>query len=383
MRVAIAFVLVGCGRFAFDPSASDAPLDVPLDTAIEAQLSVGGYNSCALDATGVVSCWGRGFQGGLGDGTISDRPFAAPITLPIPARALNTSDAGTCAIGTDDSMWCWGNNDRGQLGVGHNQRVFVPEQVPVADAVDVAEVTLGHMLACIRRTTGHVACAGTSTLLGADMDQLMFVELAGIDDAQLLAAGDEFVCALRVNGSVTCWGANLAGAFGNGTVTWSPTPVPGPVGPYTSLAAGDRHACGILGGANAGEVDCWGYNVHGQLGDNTFDDRTQPVRVIGLSGAVQLAGSSRGTCALDTGGRVRCWGTNLYGELGDGGTDHRAQLGPVVLDEAEELSSHTGVHNCARKRDQSIWCWGENSFGQLGSGTLGGTSAVPVRVLSM
>jgi alpha-tubulin suppressor-like RCC1 family protein len=93
----------------------------------------------------------------------------------------------------------------------------------------------------------------------------------------------------------------------------------------TAITAGYEHTCALLSG---GTVDCWGWNDHGQLGDETstyfYNDAPYfptPVEVSGLTGVMAI--SSTGdvhTCALLIRGAVECFGQNYWGELGDGTT---------------------------------------------------------------
>jgi len=52
----------------------------------------------------------------------------------------------------------------------------------------------------------------------------------------------------------------------------------GRLGSVASLATGRYHTCARL---QSGQVQCWGGNQHGQLGDQTVDYRYLPVLVNG------------------------------------------------------------------------------------------------------
>ena len=51
------------------------------------------------------------------------------------------------------------------------------------------------------------------------------VEVSGLSGLVSVAAGNNHSCAVNAQGSVSCWGNNLAGQLGDGTTTGSPTPV--------------------------------------------------------------------------------------------------------------------------------------------------------------
>ncbi|NNN03257.1 MAG: hypothetical protein HKL87_04605 [Acidimicrobiaceae bacterium] len=58
-----------------------------------------------------------------------------------------------------------------------------------------------------------------------------------------------------------------------------PGPVRGLAGPAQAISAGYAHACALL---VSREVECWGSNTYGQLGDTTRLTRSRPSEVAGL-----------------------------------------------------------------------------------------------------
>ncbi|GMV14316.1 MAG: hypothetical protein HS104_19300 [Polyangiaceae bacterium] len=94
-----------------------APVLVPV-SGVKA-LALGFAHSCALDAAGSVSCWGRNDWGQLGVGALVDKT-TAPLGVALPERIVELA-AGwdhSCALGESGALYCWGANDRGQLGQG-------------------------------------------------------------------------------------------------------------------------------------------------------------------------------------------------------------------------------------------------------------------------
>jgi alpha-tubulin suppressor-like RCC1 family protein len=149
--------------------------------------------------------------------------------------------------------------------------------------------------------------------------------------ATAIAAGGQHsqTCALLSTGDVDCWGANYFGQLGDGSLIGSDTPVEaiGVADPTQATVGGD-HVCALL---STGHVDCWGYNEYGQLGNGitTGPDKCpfaeppaacspEPVEVTGVTDASHVTAGGDQTCAVLSTGHVECWGLNGFGELGDG-----------------------------------------------------------------
>ena len=126
-----------------------------------------------------------------------------------------------------------------------------------------------------------------------------------------------------------CWGRNEFGQLGDGTTTTRLTPVmvSGFSSGAVAVVTGYYYSCALT---TAGGVWCWGQNENGQLGDGTTTNRSTPVAVSMLSfGAVAVSATGFHTCALMSDGEVQCWGYNAYGQIGDGTTAQRTT--PVVV----------------------------------------------------
>ena len=344
----------GTKNLAGGPSANgDVPAGVVGFESGVAAVDGGSDHTCVLTVTGGVRCFG--FSIFLGDGIWNGSSGPVDVVgLESGVSAISATFWHTCALTSAGDVKCWGNNSFGQLGDG---------------------------------TTSH---------------QNAPVDVAGLDGGvTAVAAGHGHTCALTTVGGVKCWGSNIVGQLGDGTLTESNVPVDvlddegNPLSGVVAIAAGQFHTCLLT---TAGGVKCWGLNYSGQLGDGTSGENnvsSTPVDVLGLeSGVEAIAPGGIHTCALATSGGVKCWGWNKHGQLGAATTELCPSFGvdsstdPCSTTPVDVTGMTDGVeavaagdsHTCALTTAGRVRCWGNNSVGQLGNGTMT-DSPVPVAVL--
>ena len=352
-------------------------------------VAAGDTHSCAL-VNSSAWCWGGDASGQLGDNSAVDSSVPVPVQgLSDPGSGVQAVTAGydsTCAL-VNGGLQCWGANSTGQLGIA------APDAgVPAAAAglsAGVQAVVMGYDHTCAL-SGGAVECWGANLhgQLGnnsfVDSDAAVAVQGLG-SGVQTLVAGGNRNCAV-VNGGVQCWGDGTFGALGNATQVDSPVPIEiqrlGAAGSgVQALAAGNRHVCALVNGG----VQCWGYDVDGQLGNNSLTQSSAPVAVLGLdSGVAAVTAGYDHTCAL-IGGGVQCWGYNYLGQLGTGSMSNSlvpaAVVGLGAPDSGVQAVAAGGYFTCALVSG-GVQCWGDDVYGELGNGVSGGDagSLVPVAV---
>jgi alpha-tubulin suppressor-like RCC1 family protein len=182
-----------------------------------------------------------------------------------------------------------------------------------------------------------------------------------------IGAGQAHSCALLSHGEVQCWGDNSMGQLGNGSTTASSKAVTvSGISNAIALAVGANHACAVVG---SGTVQCWGAGSAGQLGTGETSNRSTPVTIKDVASVTTIAAGDNHTCVTLSSGLVKCWGDGAKGQLGQG-SFQSSTIPVTVLDIVEaEVIYAGGQNSCALLTNRELRCWGVNNAGQLGNNT--------------
>jgi cysteine-rich repeat protein len=330
-------------------------------------VTTGTHHTCALLEGGFVRCWGAGDAGRLGYG--NEFNIGAAVTpamvgdVPVGGLVAQISAGGyhTCAVMVGGAVRCWGAGMGGRLGYGNTNDIGDNELPSAAGDVNVggpvSKVAVGGVHTCALLQNGAVRCWGQNSPLGYPGptgwvgDDETPASKGDIDVGGPVAdidVGDFHTCVVMVgSGAVKCWGNGLSGKLGYGILqTIGDDETPASVGfvavggPALQVTAGRHHSCAVL---QSGLVRCWGGSYYGELGYGnqiTIGDDELPAS----AGPVSLGGNAvsidtywQHTCATLENGTLRCWGYNGGGRLGYGNVQHigddelPTSMGPVQV----------------------------------------------------
>ena len=302
------------------------------------QVSVGGDHTCALLATGTVKCWGYNGWGELGNGTTTSS--ATPVDVSGLTNVVQVESGSTfaCARKSDGTVWCWGNGDAGRNGIGTTTTVPMQLTGLGGSATDIAtgatftcavvnsyakcwgypvDGQLGNPNNTLITTTPQIVRIGTTNTSAYYLTSV--VEISN-------AAGSNFTCARKSDGTVWCWGNSAYGQAGSaGGVSTFAKQISG-ISDAVSISGASRHACALT---SIGAIYCWGYNAGGMIGDGTRIDRATATRVV-TGGATWVSTGHINSSAL-VNGRLYYWGDNDYGQ----------QSRPISTDIMDDILSPT------------------------------------------
>ena len=274
-------------------------------------------------------------------------------------QQIAVAERHACALFADASVACWGANDLGQLGLG-----------------DTA--TRGDQ-------PGEMGAS------------LPLVDLGPGADPVALSTSATHTCALRADGTISCWGGNADGELGIGD-TAGRGDQPGELGVATpvvdlgpgvtaiDVVVGYAFSCALLAD---GHVSCWGANGEGQLGLGDTLARGDAAGELGAAlgrvdlgagrYAIQITAGAAHACALLDDGGVLCWGRGAHGALGQGSTenlgDASGELGATLpaVDLGTDRTALTVAaganHTCVVLDRHDVKCWGAGASGALGVGS--------------
>jgi alpha-tubulin suppressor-like RCC1 family protein/phosphodiesterase/alkaline phosphatase D-like protein len=211
---------------------------------------------------------------------------------------------------------------------------------------------------------------------------------AVLADTTVLAVAGGYLhsLALCADGTLAAWGYNVHGQLGNNGTANSSVPVAldqtGALAgkAVVAIAAGPFHNLALC---EDGTIVSWGYNNHGQLGDGTRLTRRAPVVVPRLGAlanmqVVAVAAGAYQSFALGADGTVAAWGYNDEGELGDGST--AGSLLPVAVDRGGALAGKRVASLAAGQYHTLALCTDATlvSWGYNNTGQLGNNSTTAV-----
>jgi|GEM_PF-4448747 len=176
-------------------------------------------------------------------------------------------------------------------------------------------------------------------------------------------AGFGMTMAIQEDGSLWEWGRIISDTSGSGMSNrYSPVRIMNNV---ASVSIGMTHAAAIL---NNGNLQTWGDNAMGQLGDGSFAYRSSPTSI--LENVIAVSAGSNHTMAIQSDNSLWGWGSNLNGQIGNGeqGFDARRNSPVHIMDDVIAVSAGDS-HTMAIRSDNSLWGWGNNGMGALGDGT--------------
>lgn len=351
------------------------------------KVDAGSYFNVALDENGTVWTWGQNDRGQLGDGSTTDRYYAAPVLEDV--VDIDAGGDSVMALKADGTLWAWGNNNQGELGVGYGiTDVFSPEEVILPNDSGVKDFATGHQYSVVIMNDGTVWAWGYiryyTTSAGIKGCHVENLDGTGV---HTIAASDERSFCLFLAGSGTEEDPGTVYGWGDDVYGWYltdekfdsrlPNEITFPESGYTTdIRVGEGTIFAVTNGAEPG-IYAWGRNEYGQVGTGSKSEPGEPVttpnKLTGYANsATRYVAPGWGTspAALQEDGTVWTWGHDdlLVPPTPAGSTDYGFLKEPVQIpsiNHVAELSQGTS-HLVALRKDGLVYVRGDNRYGQRG-----------------
>ena len=231
--------------------------------------------------------------------------------------------------------------------VNKNQRLMINQRRFAGPRLVLFAILMICVVVGIFFTVGNLLTRqGSATVMG-DMEW-SFSQITSID---------AHTCALTTEGKAYCWGQGGSGRLGNNSTTDSsiPVAVQMPAGvSFQSIAAGSAHTCALT---TTGQAYCWGWNVDGQLGNNSTTNSSIPVAVApvktmdnttvppgNMKLRAQYAKKTAASCSAVPSGDWQNITTNSSLRYAAAGPAHQTAISAISDNPALPTNSHNYTH---------------------------------------
>lgn len=352
-------------------------------------------HTCAKKLDGSIWCWGNGQHGQLGVGYLPGYESLDPTEITAPAGGwldISSYNLHTCGIKNDGSAYCWGYGPQGQIGNGVTSN-HKESPTTVSGSLSYQDIDTGGLFSCAINSSDVLYCWGSNQYGQLGINSIIDTNLPTVSSDPvnwlLLGLGENHACGIRTTNDLYCWGKNQYGQVGDvttGNNKLVPVHINAAVS-YDLVSAGKNHTCAISLLPTPNVLQCWGKNDYGELGQDVgiypLISGPTTVQMLGYDDDIweTVDAGENHTCAIQLDGTLWCWGYNLNGELGDDTKDHKEIPTQETTNSSDwDIVSAGQKHTCAIKTDGTLWCWGYNNEGQLGNGTYGKKTS-PVEVV--
>ncbi len=294
-------------------------------TTISGAIAVsGGFeHTVALMPDGTVWTWGANSYGQLGDGTTTDSSSPVQVASLTDVVSVASGSYHNLALKADGTLWAWGRNNLNQIMSGGGNKL-TPVQLGITNVSGLAP---GANHSIVLKTDNTVWGWGYNTSgqlgNGSTTNASSPVQVTGLSNIASVAAGGSHSVAISKTGTIYTWGQNTNGQLGDGTTTNRNTAYA-----LTGLTNGAKAVCGLTYTkilTASGDVWGCGSNAQAQIGVGvTGGNYTSPVQITGLSGILDIGTGDHHGLHRRADGTVASVGYNLNGQLGDNSTTTRS-----------------------------------------------------------
>jgi alpha-tubulin suppressor-like RCC1 family protein len=237
------------------------------------EITIGTSFGCALMSDETVRCWGDVPEWVQRPPRQHREPELVPGLEGV--VSVRAAWSHVCTLGLDGRVRCWGQNHGLQIAPTETRGFETAEPLVIEGVEDAAEIAVANEFNVARLGDGTLRAWGGKGDVEVSPGRVSTLAFDGTVVALSNSGLGEHVCAITDSGALRCVGSNLYGQLGIAPETDAATAmvdVPG-LSDVLSVVASQMHSCALV---RDGNVSCWGGNVRGELGDGTLNDQHEP-----------------------------------------------------------------------------------------------------------
>jgi alpha-tubulin suppressor-like RCC1 family protein len=335
-------------------------------------ISAGSSYTLMIDNSNLVWSWGYNLYGTLGDNTNVDKHLPIKLYGNKTFCQISSSkyDYYSQAIDKNGKSWGWGGNNKG-VYLGDNTYGVKSTPVAVCGNHTFCKIETGNLHTIAIDNNGKLWCWGFNDngQLGNNNPPTAENTPISITSGRTfckISCGYQNSAGIDKNGKLWTWGYNLYGQLGNNSTSNKSTPfaIGGVNKTFCEIYCGQFHMMAL---DFNGKSWTWGYNSSGQLGDNTNLSKNTPVSVYGNKTFCKISVGGYHSIGIDYNGKIWSWGRNLNGQLGN--QTIVCEKTPVMLVGINKTFckiSGGNINTISIDKYDKMWGWGYNNYGQLG-----------------
>ena len=310
----------------------------------------GEYHTITLSNDGTLYSFGYNHDGQLGLGHNNDVFLPTPIPNLPKITQISCGSHFTVCVDVEGFMWSFGENNWGQLGTGNKRNFNVPQKI----------INIPPIVSFGDNNSGQL---GTGNTTDFNFPQI----IQDIPPVVSVSCGHAHTVIITTDSNLWSCGHNKYGqlCLENKEIQLKPQKTSFSnilkisVGYYHSLFQNDK-----------GEIFSCGYNQNGQCGLGHFNSPqiTPSLILKAPANIVQFVCGNNQSFFLDCEGNVYSAGGNRYGSLGLGHNTNQNELNKIPNIPPIKTISCVRASSYLIDLEGNLWTFGPNGYGQLGHG---------------
>jgi alpha-tubulin suppressor-like RCC1 family protein len=256
-----------------------SPQQIGSDTNWSA-ISAGIEFCIALKSNGTLWSWGDNTYGQLGDNSIVDKNAPVQIGTDTNWTQIAAGTDHVIALKSNGTLWAWGRNNVGQFGAASPTSSLVPIQIGTDTNWSKIAAGIEHSIAIKNDNTYWVWGGNTNGQFGNGTmtSSSTPTSISAFNNPIQFSKGNQHSVVIKPDGTLWSAGGNTSGQLGNGnnTVQSSPVQENSSATNWSFVTSKVSHTMAIK---SNGELYAWGANLYGQLGDASASAKNVPTLI--------------------------------------------------------------------------------------------------------